>query len=108
MQRTCTARMQACSPHPPTYQPANPPSSPLIPKRGGQCRYDTGFVKKLETIADEAEAVALELAGGKEMTSKDQQDMMWNQQMVLSFPLLPQVSNLIPIFSTNVPSPIPI
>ena len=28
-------------------------------------QYDTGFVKKLETIGDEAEAVALELAGGR-------------------------------------------
>jgi len=45
-------------------------------------QYDTGFVKKLETIGDEAEAVALELAGGREMTAQQQQDMMWNQGMV--------------------------
>ena len=38
--------------------------------------YDTGFVSKLEKIAEEAEAVALDLAGGKELTAKQQQDMM--------------------------------
>ena len=40
--------------------------------------YDSGFVKKVEMIADEAEGVALDLAGGKEVTAKQQQDMMWN------------------------------
>lgn len=44
--------------------------------------YDTGFVKKLETIAEEAEAVALELAGGKELSSRQQQDMMWDRGSV--------------------------
>ena len=44
--------------------------------------YDTGFVKRLLTIADEAEAVALDLAGGKELTSRQQQDMAWEQGSV--------------------------
>jgi len=44
--------------------------------------YDSGFVQRLADIADEAEAVALDLAGGREMTSKEQQDMMWNKQFV--------------------------
>lgn len=69
--------------------------------------YDSGFVKKLETIADEAEvcmcrftayaslspsfpqfafhlrqAVALELAGGRELSAKEAQDMAWERQTV--------------------------
>jgi len=44
--------------------------------------HDTGFVAKLDAIAAEAEEVALELAGGKEITAKEQQDMMWNQGTV--------------------------
>jgi hypothetical protein len=44
--------------------------------------YDTGFVQRLEQIADEAETVALDLAGGKEMSSKQQQDMMWERGTV--------------------------
>ena len=44
--------------------------------------YDTGFVSKLEQIADEAEQVALDLAGGEELTSKQQQDMMWDRGTV--------------------------
>ncbi len=39
-------------------------------------------MKKLETIAEEAEAVALELAGGKELSSRQQQDMMWDRGSV--------------------------
>jgi len=45
-------------------------------------QYDSGFVKKLELIAEEAEAVALELAGGKEMSAKEAQDLAWNAQTV--------------------------
>ena len=41
-----------------------------------------GFVKKLEIISDEAEAVALDLAGGKVMTPQEQQQMMWDQGTV--------------------------
>lgn len=44
--------------------------------------YDTGFVKKLLMIGDEAEAVALDLAGGKELSSRQQQDMAWDQGSV--------------------------
>ena len=44
--------------------------------------YDTGFVSKLDKIAEEAEAVALDLAGGKELTAKQQQDMMWDRGTV--------------------------
>ena len=44
--------------------------------------YDTGFVQKLEQIANEAEAVALDLAGGKELSSKQQQDLMWERGTV--------------------------
>jgi len=44
--------------------------------------YDTGFMNKVETIAGEAEAVALELAGGKEITAAEAQDMMWNERTV--------------------------
>merc|ERR1740129_2732341 len=32
--------------------------------------YDTGFVKRLQTIAEEAESIALELADGKEITAQ--------------------------------------
>jgi len=44
--------------------------------------YDTGFVAKVEQIAEEAEAVALDLAGGKELTAKQQQDLMWDRGTV--------------------------
>jgi len=44
--------------------------------------YDTGFVQRLEEIGNEAEAVALDLAGGKELTAKQQQDMMWERGTV--------------------------
>ena len=44
--------------------------------------FDTGFIKKVETITEEAEEVALELAGGREITAQEQQDMMWNAQTV--------------------------
>ena len=44
--------------------------------------YDTGFVEKLLLIGDEAEAVALDLAGGKELTARQQQDMMWDRGSV--------------------------
>ena len=44
--------------------------------------YDSGFVSKLQLIADEAEAVALDLAGGKELSSRQQQDMMWQKGAV--------------------------
>lgn len=44
--------------------------------------YDSGFVKKLELIADEAEAVALELAGGKELSAKEAQNMAWDRGTV--------------------------
>ncbi len=40
--------------------------------------YDTGFVAKAEMVADEAESVARDIAGGREVTAKEQQDMMWN------------------------------
>ena len=49
--------------------------------------YDTGFVKKLEMIGDEAEAIALELAGGKEVSAQEQQDMMWDRGTVSVFEL---------------------
>ena len=44
--------------------------------------YDTGFVAKVETISEEAEGVALDIAGGREITAQEQQDMMWNQGSV--------------------------
>ena len=44
--------------------------------------YDTGFMKKVEMVAAEAEEVALEIAGGKEITAREQQDMMWSQGSV--------------------------
>uniref|UniRef100_A0A7S4B5Z4 Uncharacterized protein n=1 Tax=Chrysotila carterae TaxID=13221 RepID=A0A7S4B5Z4_CHRCT len=44
--------------------------------------YDTGFVKKVETITAEAEEMALELAGGREVTAREQQDMMWQSGSV--------------------------
>jgi len=44
--------------------------------------YDTGFVEKLLLIGDEAEAVALDLAGGKELTARQQQDMAWERGSV--------------------------
>ena len=44
--------------------------------------YDSGFVDQLLTIADEAEAVALDLSGGKELTSRQQQEMMWEKGSV--------------------------
>ena len=44
--------------------------------------FDTGFVKKLLTIGDEAEAVALDIAGGKELSSRQQQDMAWDRGSV--------------------------
>lgn len=44
--------------------------------------YDTGFVERLLTISEEAEAVALDLADGKELTSRQQQDMAWDQGSV--------------------------
>lgn len=44
--------------------------------------FDTGFVTKLEIIAEEAEAVALELAGGRELSAKEAQDMAWNRATV--------------------------
>jgi len=44
--------------------------------------YDSGFVKQLETISDEAEAIALDLAGGKQLTSRQAQDMAWDQASV--------------------------
>jgi len=43
---------------------------------------DTGLVKKLDLIAAESEAAALELAEGKEISAKQAQDMMWEQQTV--------------------------
>jgi len=44
--------------------------------------YDTGFIKRLEAISDEAEAIALDLAGGKELSARQAQDMAWNQASV--------------------------
>jgi len=44
--------------------------------------YDTGFVEKLLLVGEEAEAVALDLAGGKELSSRQQQDLMWERQSV--------------------------
>jgi len=44
--------------------------------------YDTGFIKRLEEISDEAEAIALDLAGGKELSARQAQDMAWNQASV--------------------------
>ena len=41
--------------------------------------YDTGFVERLLAIAEEAEAIALDLADGKELTARQQQDMAWEQ-----------------------------
>jgi len=44
--------------------------------------FDSGFVKRLDGIADEAEAVALELAGGNELSAKQAQDLAWEKQTV--------------------------
>jgi len=44
--------------------------------------YDTGLVKKLNTIAEEAESAALELAEGKEISAKEAQDLAWEKQTV--------------------------
>jgi len=44
--------------------------------------YDTGFVSRLQTIAEEAEAIALDLAGGKELSARQAQDMAWEQASV--------------------------
>ena len=44
--------------------------------------YDSGFVAKLTTIAEEAEEVALDLAGGEELSAQQQQDMVWEKQSV--------------------------
>mmetsp|Transcript_51751 Transcript_51751/g.166892 ORF Transcript_51751/g.166892 Transcript_51751/m.166892 type:complete len:384 (-) Transcript_51751:43-1194(-) len=44
--------------------------------------YDTGFVERLEMISLEAEEVALEIAGGEEVTARQQQDMMWDRGTV--------------------------
>ena len=38
--------------------------------------YDSGFVSRLSTIAEEAEEVALDLAGGEELSAQQQQDMV--------------------------------
>ena len=40
------------------------------------------FIKKLDKIAEEAEAVAFDLAGGKEMSAREQQDLMWEKGSV--------------------------
>jgi hypothetical protein len=45
-------------------------------------QYDTGFIKRLEDIAEEAESTALDLAGGKELTSKQAQDLAWERSTV--------------------------
>lgn len=44
--------------------------------------YDTGFVERLNAVANEAEEVSLDLAGGKELTARDQQDMAWERETV--------------------------
>jgi hypothetical protein len=44
--------------------------------------YDTGFVQKFNAIANEAEEVALQLAGGKEITAKQAQDLAWEKKTV--------------------------
>ena len=44
--------------------------------------YDTGFVTKMNEVAGEAEEVALELAGGEELSSREQQDLMWEKNSV--------------------------
>jgi len=44
--------------------------------------YDTGFVKRLQTIAEEAESIALELADGKEITAQQAQDQAWEREFV--------------------------
>jgi hypothetical protein len=44
--------------------------------------YDTGLVKKLNTIAEEAETAALELADGKEISANQAQDLAWEKQTV--------------------------
>jgi len=44
--------------------------------------YDTGFVERLNDVANEAEEVTLDLAGGKELTARDQQDMAWEKETV--------------------------
>jgi hypothetical protein len=44
--------------------------------------YDTGFVSRLEQIAEEAESIALDLAGGKEVSPQQAQDMAWNDASI--------------------------
>lgn len=44
--------------------------------------YDSGFVSRLSTIAEEAEEVALDLAGGEELSAQQQQDMAWEKQSI--------------------------
>jgi hypothetical protein len=44
--------------------------------------YDTGFIKRVEAVAAEAEEVALEIAGGKEITAREQQDLVWQSRTV--------------------------
>jgi hypothetical protein len=44
--------------------------------------YDTGLVKKLNTVGEEAETAALELADGKEISAKQAQDLAWEKQTV--------------------------
>ena len=44
--------------------------------------YDTGFVARLEAISEEAEAIALDLAGGKELSARQAQDLAWEQGSV--------------------------
>jgi hypothetical protein len=44
--------------------------------------YNTGFITRLNTISEEAELIALELAGGKEITAKEAQDLAWTQKTV--------------------------
>jgi len=44
--------------------------------------YDTGFVAKVDMVATEAEEVTLELAGGQELSARDQQDLMWEKGSV--------------------------
>jgi hypothetical protein len=45
-------------------------------------QYDTGFVKRFNAISEEAETVALELAGGKELSAKEAQDLFWEKKTV--------------------------
>lgn len=44
--------------------------------------FNTGFMEKIEIIAEEAEKVAWDLSGGKELTPQQQQDYMWNKGTV--------------------------